>query len=317
MVGPCDSGYIRYLSAKKSVDDRALNRQVFEALETALKTRQETSPLSLLEVGCGIGTMAERLIDWGILAHGSYTGLDLEPENIAATLRRLLLSGPGLSIQVKFDKEKEVRLEGGNLKIAFKAVDFYEFAAQEAGRRTWDIVLAHAFLDLVDLDTALPLLLGLLRPGGWFYFTLNFDGGTIFLPPLDPYLEARIEELYHRTMDERGVGGRPAGASRTGRRLFTALPRFKGEIIAAGSSDWVVFPGPSGYENDEAYFLHYLVDTVADALRGHPALPEAVLSDWQVQRHRQINQGQLIYIAHNLDFFGVKLGTSQEEEFSR
>ncbi len=67
MAIPSDFSYTRYLAAKQSVDDRALNRQVFEVMAKALRSRQESSPVAILEVGCGIGTMLERLWDWGVL----------------------------------------------------------------------------------------------------------------------------------------------------------------------------------------------------------------------------------------------------------
>ena len=121
-------------------------------------------------------------------------------------------------------------------------------------------------------------LLSRLAPGGLFYFTLNFDGATILEPPIDPDLDALIEALYHRTMDTRHCRGRPSGSSRTGRRLFGRLKEAGARLIAAGSSDWVVFPGPDGYPGDEAYFLHFIIDTIGQALHGHPELARQPLS---------------------------------------
>ena len=72
MTTPSEFSYTRYLAAKKSVDDRALNHQVFTALAQALGPRQASGPLAFLEVGCGIGTMVERLWDWGILTYADY-----------------------------------------------------------------------------------------------------------------------------------------------------------------------------------------------------------------------------------------------------
>jgi hypothetical protein len=143
-----------------------------------------------------------------------------------------------------------------------------------------------------------------LAPGGLFYFTLNFDGGTTFEPPIDPDLDARIEALYHDTMDRRRCGGKPSGCSVTGRRLFGNLKEAGTRLIAAGSSDWVVFPGPDGYPGDEAYFLHFIIDTVARALHGHPELAGNRFQAWIAQRHRQIEARELIYVAHQLDFLG-------------
>ena len=143
-----------------------------------------------------------------------------------------------------------------------------------------------------------------LAPGGLFYFTLNFDGATILEPPIDPDLDALIEALYHRTMDTRRSRGRPSGSSRTGRRLFGRLKEAGARLIAAGSSDWVVFPGPDGYPGDEAYFLHFIIDTIGQALHGHPELAGSRFQAWIAQRHRQIEARELIYIAHQLDFLG-------------
>ena len=81
-------------------------------------------------------------------------------------------------------------------------------------RGVYDLVIAQAFLDLVDLDSVLPLIGASLRPGGLIYLCINFDGGTIFDPVVDAELDARIEALYHRTMDERVADGKlPRGTA--------------------------------------------------------------------------------------------------------
>jgi SAM-dependent methyltransferase len=308
MTIPSDFSYIRYLAAKKSVDDRALNRQVFAALAQTLGPRQESGPLAFLEVGSGIGTMVERLWDWGVLTNAHYSAVDLLPENIAAAQTRLPAFAQERGLQVAATGNNSWLFTGPrrSLRLTLEALDVFDFAAREAGRSTWDVLLAHAFLDLVDLETALPRLFALLKPGGCFYFNLNFDGATIFLPPLDPGLDALIEKLYHGTMDDRRIDDKPSGSSQTGRLLFSFLPKFGGRILAAGSSDWVVFPSPTAYPDGEAYFLHYIVNTVEGALRGHPLLSERSLQEWTSRRHQQIDQDKLVYLAHQLDFFGIK-----------
>jgi hypothetical protein len=150
-----------------------------------------------------------------------------------------------------------------------------------------------------------PHLFALLRPGGSFYFTLNFDGATILEPAVDAPLEDLIQDLYHRTMDGRQTDGRPSGDSRTGRYLFAQLRAAGARLLAAGSSDWVVFPGKNGYPDDEAYFLHFIIDTIGRALHDHPDLDPARFNRWVARRHAQIEAGELVYIAHQLDFAGV------------
>jgi len=143
-----------------------------------------------------------------------------------------------------------------------------------------------------------------LKPGGLCYFTINFDGATIFEPVIDPALDAQIETLYHRSMDERITDGQPSGDSRSGRHLFHLLPRAGVEILAAGSSDWVVFGRGGSYPADEAYFLHAILHFVEVTLTGHPELDQKDFARWMTERRRQIAAGELVYIAHQMDFVG-------------
>jgi len=303
--------FTRYLAAKKTLDDRALNRRVFNTLESSLSLFPGSAPLRVLEVGCGIGTMVERLLEWGVLRNAVYTAIDLEPENIAAARERLGLYAAGRGYRVR-EEAGSLCLEPGpgqSLQLVLEAMDLHDFLQREQGRRGWDLLLAHAFLDLVDLPSTLPPLLSLLAPGGLYYFTLNFDGSTIFLPAIDQDLDRRIEEFYNQTMDQRRIKGRPSGHSQTGRELSRLLPDLGTRVLAAGNSDWLVFPGPEGYPGDEAYFLHFITHTLAGALHGHPQLDQNRFQDWLAERHRQIDRGELIYLARQLDFLGI-LGES-------
>jgi SAM-dependent methyltransferase len=288
------SDFIRYLLAKRTVDDRALNRYVWQML--AKQVGRQPQPLRVLEVGAGVGTMVERLVSWGLLTSGSYTAVDADPTCMTSARQRL------------GSRHKD-------LDLTWETADLFHFAAQ-APRQKWDLLIAHALLDLVDLQQALPALMRLLRPGGLFYFTLNFDGETIFQPALEE--DAAVISAYHRTMD-----GRPGG-SQTGRRLFHQVQLAGGRVLAMGSSDWVVHPvaqevhllpevqplvtgkyvSERYYPADEAFFLHFILDTIAGALTDRPELNDGQRQSWLQQRRAQIEAGQLVYIAHQLDLVG-------------
>ena len=60
---------------------------------------------------------------------------------------------------------------------------------QVTGQQRWDAILGHAVLDLFDLQKLVPALFDLLPDRGLFYFTINFDGGTIFEPVIDQVLD--------------------------------------------------------------------------------------------------------------------------------
>ena len=79
----------RYLAAKVSVDDRALNRQVWEQLVASVAALDRSQPLRILELGCGIGTMVERLLEWGFAERVDYLGIDVQDENIHHAITRL------------------------------------------------------------------------------------------------------------------------------------------------------------------------------------------------------------------------------------
>jgi hypothetical protein len=171
-----------------------------------------------------------------------------------------------------------------------------------------DVLIANAVLDLVDVPAVLPGLLRLLVPGGVYWFTINYDGESIFEP--GHLHDNQVMQAYHRDMDERVRYGRPAGESRTGRRLFRYLRAAGAPALAAGSSDWVVSAGPDGnYPGDEAYFLRRILDTIQNALRSRQdRVKPADLADWLAVRGRQLAAGELVYIAHQLDFAGRSPG---------
>jgi hypothetical protein len=67
-----------YLLSKQSVDDRALNRTVIDSLKANLPA----SPIQIIEVGAGIGTMLTRLLRWELVAKTNYILVDEMSENI-------------------------------------------------------------------------------------------------------------------------------------------------------------------------------------------------------------------------------------------
>jgi hypothetical protein len=282
-----DYSFPRYLAAKKTVDDRALNRTVWDALVYELPT----GLLRILEIGAGIGTMIEHLLDWGLLRDVNYTALDGVPTNIAAAQERLLTRGFSLTPQ---------GLEFKGVAVSLEVGDLFDFLPRQ--HQKWDLIIAHAFMDVVDIPATLPSLLECLNPGGLAYFTINFDGVTSLEPTVDPELDEIIPMLYHQTMDVRRTPGKPSGDSRSGRHLFTHLKAAGAKVLAAGGSDWVVFPGPDGYPGDEGYFLHFMIQTISSALEKHPVLAGERFVAWVQACHDQVERGELIYIAHQMDF---------------
>jgi SAM-dependent methyltransferase len=193
--------------------------------------------------------------------------------------------------------------------VRFIHADALAFLAAPDNRQRYDLVVANAVLDLMDVRPALEQIWRALKPGALLWFSINFDGETIFLP--EAPLDQRVMPLYHRTMDERVRDGQPCGDSKTGRHLLEAIPQSGGSLLAAGSSDWVVFPSHGTYPEDEAYFLHHIVNTVWVALKDHAELAGGDFERWIRIRHEQIDRAELIYIAHQLDVLGRAPGADR------
>jgi SAM-dependent methyltransferase len=294
------SGYARYLAAKTTVDDRALNRQVLAEL---CRLMPAGAP-RVLEVGAGLGTMVARLLDWGVVGAGEYVLLDADRQLLDCSRRWLRDWAAARGVRSELLPDG---LQVGDLRVRLVHAELGGYLEAAHGDMA-DVLIANAVLDLVDVPAVLPGLLRLLAPRGLYWFTINYDGESIFAPG-HPH-DDQVMRAYHRDMDERIRYGRPAGDSRTGRRLFHHLRAAGAPALAAGSSDWVVYPAPDGnYPAGEAYFLRSILNTIRDALRSRQDRVEPTdLADWLAERYRQLAAGELVYIAHQLDFAGRSPG---------
>ena len=270
----------------------------------ALPPAAANHPVRVVEAGAGIGTMVERLLDRELLTHTVYDAVDLHREAMEAARSRLRAWAAAHGWLAEGRSTDDLRLTRADreVEVRFHAMDIEAYAASQP-RDEADLFLAHAFLDIIDWRRSLPHLLRLLRPGGAFYFTLNFDGVTAFLPEGDAAFEERLMAAYHQSMDVREP---LSGGRHTGRHLLEELPRMGAVILDAGASDWWVRPQDGAYPSDEAYFLHFLVETVRRAVPAQAGIQAADVDAWAARRHAQIDRGELVYLAHQWDVAGVR-----------
>jgi SAM-dependent methyltransferase len=292
----------RYLAAKKAIDDRALNHQVWETLRLALAQTPGPEPLKILEIGAGIGTMLARVVERGLLTGPAvYVATDSDPDQLRAARQELSQWARMRGEALSWSSEHQGRLRTADADVAvvLDPASAQELADQPDGLGPFDLLIAHAVLDLVDFPALLPRLLRRLKANGLAYLTCNFDGDTVFLP--EYHGEQEILRQYHASME-----ARLAGASHTGRRLLTWLQRPGLELLAAGSSDWVIHPRNAGYRVEESFFLHALVETIEQELAKHS--PPPGLAAWARLRHRQVEFGELSLLARHLDLLARRQG---------
>lgn len=276
---------VRYLTAKRSVDERALSRRVRDRVVSELPRAPR-----VVEAGPGVGVTVPRLLSWGV-SGGSYRGIEIDPglvaharQTVPAILRRAgheVTRSPG-----------GCRVEGLSARFdAGDAVDTLSQSENADGTRGADLLIAQSFMDLVDHDAALEVFTRTLAPGGLAYFPLTFDGETIFQP--DHPRDEAVLEAYHQTMDDEA--GRDSHA---GRHLADALRARDGSLLDVAASDWIVRPRDGGYPHDEQYFLRQILEFVEAALEARPV---AGAEEWLATRREQLAQSQLMYVAHGFD----------------
>ncbi|KAA8499004.1 hypothetical protein FVE85_6589 [Porphyridium purpureum] len=359
--------YVAYLHSKRSVDARALNARVWDALLDKVAVTPPAGrddEFRVLEVGCGVGDMCVRFLTCARRGRRKlrYVLVDNKLENLEAARRGLLrllgdkalARSPGkthvsrradsqdresVSVSVAGDHSVHAKASFekrnaamdmqicvgesstiGPACIEFVCADALQYCTrskssehEEQENAPFDLLIAAAFLDLVDIRASLPILFSCLKARGMFYFPINFDGTTHFSPSL--HEDEEIEQEFHAHMDMVNESGATVSQSRAGRKLLEYIPRAGGNILCAGSSAWVVMPstgfqtaGPR-YEENEAYFLHCILSFIEDTLSGSEMCSSKIDQDTvmrYIQRRRaHVDAAELSYLAHNVDVFGT------------
>tara|TARA_B100000686_G_scaffold324202_1_gene379657 strand:- start:658 stop:1551 length:894 start_codon:yes stop_codon:yes gene_type:complete len=286
--------YQSYLASKKYIDDLSLNQRVLGALSVELNARNTGRPFKTIEIGAGVGTMIERLLEMDLMPSGEYDAFDISRKNMEEAKKRIIAFAKKHHYAIEHLAPYELFLKKGSFSMTLKLhdQDAIQIIKSQEKSESIDLVIAQAVLDLLNVDEALPSIFAILKPGGLLYSSINFDGVTYFGPTIDDEFDSFIEEQYHQTMFD----------SKTGRNLLSRFMDSQGEILSVGSSDWVIYPPALGYDADTSYFLHYIINTVYEALMGRPSVDKHKLESWIRKRHEQVDSDKLLYVAHQFDY---------------
>jgi len=270
----------RYLTAKRSVDERARDRRVRDRLLAALPEAPRVA-----EAGSGAGLTLAELYEWGVRP-SSYLGVD-EDAGIVAFARHVVprvLRRRGVDAVATSDGCRV-----GDADLAFAAGDALRALPAGDSAGEVDLLLAQSFLDLVPLESVLDVAEAVVSPDGLVYAPLTFDGDTVFEPahPADD----RVLTAFHDAID--ATSGRD---SRAARHVRQHLHDRDADVAAVGSSDWIVRPVDGAYRADERFFLECILSFVADAVTDVDGAAE-----WLSTRRTQLARGELTYVARNHD----------------
>ncbi|PKM35094.1 MAG: hypothetical protein CVV06_18100 [Gammaproteobacteria bacterium HGW-Gammaproteobacteria-10] len=95
------------------------------------------------------------------------------------SIKKLFLESKGFAIE-KLIGHLNAERDPDHIDFQPVCMPLSEF--QPAPNR-YDVITAHAFMDLVPLQQTLSDFCAWLEPGGLFYTTINSDGETVLFPP--------------------------------------------------------------------------------------------------------------------------------------
>ena len=294
---------VRYLRAKVSVDERAVNRAVREAVAGALAQMPVDRPLRVLECGGGAGGAFRQWM--GLVApfpQVKFTVVDHAAIPLNHYRREVHAWADEMGFRMEEEDANRLRFGGGGraLDVRFREAAIPRgFDPREDG--AFDLLLAQSFWDLLGRGTALSLGRRLLAPGGIFYATLTFAGVTRFGPPHE--LDRRLLVCYHASM-----AGDRGGDPVAGERLLgeVRLPGSGFSELAVGRSDWRVVPTDEGYPAEEGFFLQTILEFVEKEIREAPEIAHPELNEWLYTRRRQLANHQLSFAARQQDMAALR-----------
>lgn len=296
--------YVNYLDVKKNIDDKSLNQSVWNSFALWLNSKSEQKDfLKLMEVGAGIGTMIERLLDASLLRRCHYIALEPEAPFKEAAKTRLMswANSKGMTFDINTEG---LWLLGNNNSDNSDDLDVrIEWIAADADKiallfenESLDLILSHAVIDLLPVPKIMPVILSKLKQQGAFYFSINFSGQTCFFP--EEQDDQDIADNYHQDMDARftDMDWQP---SLTGKALSQWLRNHGCSKVIDGESDWNL--DSNTHDASDALFIKNILDTIQKALKTKPGL-----AAWLTKRYRQLEQERLGIKISNCDCFGLK-----------
>jgi SAM-dependent methyltransferase len=287
--------FAEYLEAKFALDERSLNREVRAAFLNALRSLPR---IECLDVGAGVGATFRRLLLSGLTTPLSLTALDRDRGllDIARQDAEDRLRALGL----------EPRVEDGAIQTRSERLAAMHFASCQLNEhrpgRLYNVITAHAFLDLSPLPQSLRQFAAWLQPGGYLYASINYDGDTALAPSYQgSNFEATLLGHYNKSMELRRVDDQATGGAYCGRRLQALLPEHAFDIVACGRSDWNIRPFEGEYRDSDAICLKALLDFIGSEGRRSKLFEADQIDRWRDDRLRSLQQRRLGMRISHLD----------------
>lgn len=269
-----DHAHVGYLEAKRAIDDAALDAD----LAARFREQLPDAP-TLVDLGCGTGSMLGRLLEWGI-TDGTYIGIDADGDVLNAARR--------LRMEEARERGYEVSATADGLCIGGLTVQLDQADALDRLRavESPDAIVGLSFADLVGAEPLMEAARAVATTGTQLYLPITFDDHTVFAPAHRD--DDAVVGAFHAAM-------RREGSPDVGRRLIAVLDQDTG-AVAVRPSDWLVRPRADGYTPEAEQFLEHIIGLIEAAV---PETPERAA--WVHRRRAEVAAGELWYIAHQYD----------------
>jgi SAM-dependent methyltransferase len=297
--------FAEFLAAKFALDERSLNPAVHAAL---IKCLRDMADLDCLDVGAGTGATVARMLGWRPLGSWRLTALDRDPAliELACEAARKILAASG---HRPSEAHAAVMSAGSGIEVRFAACELAEY--RPSGR--YDLITAHAFLDLVPLAPTLAAFGRWLRPGSLLYATINCDGAPELAPAYrDEGFESALLACYAESMEKRRVGGIATGGVYCGRRLGALLPAHGFCLVEAGPSDWHIDLAGEACRASDGACLETVLDLIGKEGRISGQFGAIALRRWRAERRRMLRACELEMRVPNTDVLARYTGDAPE-----
>ena len=293
--------FAEFLAAKFALDERSLNAEVRSLF---LQCLRDMPSLECLDVGAGTGATVQRLLRWRPSQPWRLTALDRD-EGLIEVAREATRRMLAASDRQPVGAGEALRSEDGRIEVIFATCEL----GAHRPRSCYDVVTAHAVLDLVALAPTLDAFARWLRPGGLLYTSINCDGEPQIWPRYhDDGFELALLGCYTTSMEQRQVDGLRSGGAYCGRLLAALLPQEGFVLVAQGSSDWDIRPRFGAYRDRDQACLSALLDLICKEGRSSGRFEEEALQRWRGDRMRMLQACELALRIPNRDLLARREG---------
>jgi SAM-dependent methyltransferase len=300
-----------WLAARRPFDEAALDRGAVLTIRRWADGRHSADPVRVVDLGSGIGAGLQRALRW--LGDRASLAFTVDSDRVLLAAAQAAWRDDSWTVHPTDESRDQgcapyTVFRNGQRTIITPLVADALAPLDVAGGpsdASIDLVLAHAFADLVPLDRLATRIHALLRPGGLAHLALTYDGETAFEPTDDARLEARVIAAYHRHMDRPRAEFECYGGSTAGRRLGSALEAAGLRIVRAAPSIWRVHAGrgdTAAAREVLARMIRFVADSVID-LDGSWATQ---IGRWESSRWKALGTGELSLRVRHVDVLATR-----------